>query len=706
MLLVYLLIIFFNISISTLPFLIGKINSTKLFFSALSMCLSSWCIFNYFSWTINTLIFHQFAFFFMSFFPLFLLFFILSYPKNLINFNLFNILIYSIIPLFFSILSFTPLIVEKIDSVGNIVFSYAQPWYMMYIILYLSIALIISLKSYFSCVGDDKQSLLLFFTGLFSALIMSLSTNLVLPLLGLQQFYILGPVLTSFTFVSFMAYALLKHKFLEIRLLIGKPLSLIFTSLVFSALYFTLYFVFIAYFDRYLSFNILSIFSVIYWLIASYFFGIVRVHLQSSAEKIFLKGIYDYKKLLLKSQEALSNCVTQTQLLQSLFDLFLDELELSNVYIALPSNFTNQKNVSKQLNFYHFYNQNIIQHNFFLNITTIEDFLINTDAVSSTNLNSVPLSLKEAFKVTSSHILIRCVHHQQCFALIFLGQKLTQDKFTNDDILFLNTLTAQISMVLQRIHMSRVNTEINIAQKIQSDIIPSQIKSTFCKISTFISPISEVGGDYFDIIELKDRTWIILGDVSGHGLGAGLIMFMLQSIIGTLIHEFPNSSPAEINHKANKHLCSTIKRLSNKGHVTIATLCCIHESSRVYFSGNQDSLFVYKADQHQIKNLDMDHLPIGLGLFEDLDSSQIQQDYFDLNKNDFFFIGSDGVTESYLNGDTNLEQFGMKRLQSCLIESANFDANTIKENIYNNLKDFSNNHFHDDVTFIIAKKDF
>ena len=58
-------------------------------------------------------------------------------------------------------------------------------------------------------------------------------------------------------------------------------------------------------------------------------------------------------------------------------------------------------------------------------------------------------------------------------------------------------------------------------------------------------PAEEVGGDYYDVLPVTDGCWIGIGDVAGHGLGAGLIMVMIQSMVMTLVRNDERARPRE-----------------------------------------------------------------------------------------------------------------------------------------------------------------
>ena len=56
-------------------------------------------------------------------------------------------------------------------------------------------------------------------------------------------------------------------------------------------------------------------------------------------------------------------------------------------------------------------------------------------------------------------------------------------------------------------------------------------------------PATEVGGDYYDVLAVDDGCWIAIGDVSGHGLTAGLVMMMVQTGVATLVRAQPGRQP-------------------------------------------------------------------------------------------------------------------------------------------------------------------
>ncbi len=86
---------------------------------------------------------------------------------------------------------------------------------------------------------------------------------------------------------------------------------------------------------------------------------------------------------------------------------------------------------------------------------------------------------------------------------------------------------------------SRLETEVRIAREIQESLLPEPMLETpWCSIAGRALPATEVGGDFFDIIPLsEDRIAVAIADVTGHGVGAGILGAMTKSALrAQLIH--------------------------------------------------------------------------------------------------------------------------------------------------------------------------
>jgi len=148
-----------------------------------------------------------------------------------------------------------------------------------------------------------------------------------------------------------------------------------------------------------------------------------------------------------------------------------------------------------------------------------------------------------------------CSFSQQrkVLGILYLENNLATNSFTDERMQTLRILSAQAAISIEnaRLLMHRENSaklekEMEIASNIQSALLPRNPSIKGYEISTYMMPADEVGGDYYDIINVANRDWIIIGDVSGHGVPAGLIMMMVQTCIHNTLNIFPEISPSEL----------------------------------------------------------------------------------------------------------------------------------------------------------------
>ena len=274
--------------------------------------------------------------------------------------------------------------------------------------------------------------------------------------------------------------------------------------------------------------------------------------------------------------------------------------------------------------------------------------------------------------------------------------------FSNEDIILLTTLSNQISSNLLRIKELRLTSQIEIAQKIQTEIIPQQQYIPNCDISTFMKSSDEVGGDFYDIHHKNEDCWIILGDVAGHGIGSGMIMLMIQSIFSTIIHSSNIIDPAILNKLANKVLCKHFERLTEPRPISLVTLHT-KDGKNFKIHGNHENVYQFNKENDVVNHIPVHDIPLGIGLTEELDDSCFISNSITLNQDDILLLTTDGLTEAYKNGNLKNEQYEDKRITNLLKKHSKSTVEELKKKIIKSINDFTNKVFQDDMTFIILK---
>jgi len=249
---------------------------------------------------------------------------------------------------------------------------------------------------------------------------------------------------------------------------------------------------------------------------------------------------------------------------------------------------------------------------------------------------------------------------------------------------------------------AKYTAEMDLANRIQMEMLPKEPKLPGYEIACFMKPATDIGGDYYDVYSFGDESWVLLGDVTGHGLGSGLVMFMAQSIMSSVLHTRSTVTPSELNYIANGILYQNLERLNERRPMTIAALNLKKDGS-FKLSGNHDDLFVYRAAKNEVEMIRVNSIPFGLGLTNELEKELFSEEVFKLKKGDVLLIGTDGITEATKQGKSEGELYGEERVKTFLKQNATESLEKIKLGLVQELSTFADGNFRDDVTFILLR---
>lgn len=224
--------------------------------------------------------------------------------------------------------------------------------------------------------------------------------------------------------------------------------------------------------------------------------------------------------------------------------------------------------------------------------------------------------------------------------------------------------------------------ELDLAGKIQQLLLPkSSPACTWCCIGIKNRMASGLGGDYFDFITMPDGCQsLFVGDVTGHGLHASVVM----SLIYGFIHRsaLGNCSPLQLVQEVNSFLIQFAER---------SRLIDQYFSSSLFYgvidprtltmqfvnAGHVRPLVIRNGAVHE---LDSTGTPVGY-----FQVPELQLQTFDLAKNDRLLLYTDGIIEA-ANG--NGELFGMERLRQLLASCTVVDYLELLERLFAALRKF------------------
>ncbi|KPA17494.1 multi-sensor signal transduction multi-kinase [Candidatus Magnetomorum sp. HK-1] len=308
------------------------------------------------------------------------------------------------------------------------------------------------------------------------------------------------------------------------------------------------------------------------------------------------------------------------------------------------------------------------------------------------------------------------INQGKLIGMIYLENNLITGAFTPARLQVLTILSSQAAISLENSYLyesleqkvaertrelkaakDALWAEIQLAKKIQNMLLPKTPEIKGYEISYAMIPFTDVGGDYYDIINGPDNDWVIIGDVSGHGLSSGLVMMMLQTAIHTILSKDPNISPSKLLTEINPPLTQNINRFGGAKHVTI-TVLLMNKSGRITFSGLHEYIMIYRSQSKQVEKIETKGMWIGI---DDNIESMLEDEELFLNHGDVLLLYTDGITESWKDGENEDELFGEKRLIDIFCKLGEHTTSEIKDGIFKALEEFKHD---DDRTMLILRR--
>ncbi|HZQ44802.1 MAG TPA: SpoIIE family protein phosphatase [Acidobacteriaceae bacterium] len=268
-----------------------------------------------------------------------------------------------------------------------------------------------------------------------------------------------------------------------------------------------------------------------------------------------------------------------------------------------------------------------------------------------------------------------------------------------------NGMTASIvDLMAQQREKERLLSELSIAREVQANLFPhSPVALPGFEIHAVCQPARTVSGDYFDFIFGRhgNDLYLALGDISGKGISAALLMASLHSAV----RAFGLSSTNSVSAEAAKPSPATLLELLNK-HIFASTppekyatlfLGYYDAATRklTYSNGGHLAPMVLSGDG-TVKHLDCGGPPVGL-----LNGMKYCEDSVELYSGDLLMAFSDGLTEP----EQNDEQFGEDRLFDYIRQHRGEALPTLATNTLKCLQEWIGNHEQpDDMTLLLARQ--
>jgi sigma-B regulation protein RsbU (phosphoserine phosphatase) len=290
---------------------------------------------------------------------------------------------------------------------------------------------------------------------------------------------------------------------------------------------------------------------------------------------------------------------------------------------------------------------------------------------------------------------------EKVFGIIYADSPIAEGRFTEDHLKVLTTLASVAAirvenarLLEEQIERERLEQELQLASEIQQRFQPTQAPQVSgYELQGISFPCYEIGGDYYDFIKREDgRLIITLGDVSGKGTAAALLMSSLHAAVHA--QAASHSSLVDTISSVNNYLADNIP--SNR-FITLFYAELDPETGGLSFinAGHNPPLIVHSAGT--VENLAAGGLPLGIR-----PNADYREGHTQLQPSDVLVIYSDGVSEAQ---SPQGEEFGTERLYQVVSRNLDASAAGIRDRIEAALTKWAQGTpAADDITLVIVKR--
>jgi phosphoserine phosphatase RsbU/P len=313
---------------------------------------------------------------------------------------------------------------------------------------------------------------------------------------------------------------------------------------------------------------------------------------------------------------------------------------------------------------------------------------------------------KTLLRSIHAELLLPMSGRARLLGLIALGPKKSEEPYTPTDVRTLQSLAAQTGLTLevaelvrtladQAAQRERMNREIEIASEVQQRLFPQRMPEIAgVSLAGMCRPASEVGGDYYDLIEMEDgHLGFAIGDVSGKGISAALIMASLRASLRGLVLDDPGDL-ARMMQKVNR-LVYEASSSSRYATFFFATLDPETREFR-YVNAGHNAPVLLKGASGELRRLEACGPVVGL-----LPLAGYEAESLILEPGDLLIAYTDGISEAMTAED---EEWGEARMLAAVPRRPNALAAEVLGEIFRAADEFTAGaEQHDDMTLLVMK---
>ena len=551
---------------------------------------------------------------------------------------------------------------------------------------------------------DNKKPVLLFVIAFAFGMLIQIYIGTIAPAISDTVFnspeYYLPILLIVFVPITF-AYAIFKYHLLDVSIVVRNTIIYGAAMATVAGIYFLVIYLLGQGIGSFVGAENQGVVAGIFFLIFAFVFQSTKDRFQDFLTRKFYPEQFAYQKVLIQFSNDVSTVVGTDKILDLTSATFIDALKINKFGILLRDYKNDVLTLSRGIGFSN--PECVIEKSNLITVFNEKSLVSNTPVIEQQDfIKAFPDNAERLIEEGVYSIIPMIVKSKVVGALLF-GLKYSGSKFGGKDLELLNAAANQIAISLEnaRLYQSesekiKIERDLDLARKIQQGLLPKCIPNiNGLDICGEMIPAMQVGGDYFDLIQLSDtKLFVAVGDVSGKGLSASLYMTKLQTMIQ--ISTKMSISPKEILIEINKRLYESIER---SWFITMTLALFDTETKTVKFcrAGHMPLL---TANNGIVESIKTEGIGLGLEKGEVFDRT-LQEVEIKTKSNQIFAFFSDGITEAM---NVNEEMFGEDKLTEILKGKSTNHSIDIMNNVWNEVKHFRGNaQPNDDMTMVIVK---
>lgn len=312
---------------------------------------------------------------------------------------------------------------------------------------------------------------------------------------------------------------------------------------------------------------------------------------------------------------------------------------------------------------------------------------------------------RDGLRRVQAQALIPLRLKQRLAGFLALGPKLSEEPYAPSDLRLLQTVGAQVALALEHARLTaevaaevarraRDSRELEIAREVQEQLFPQELpRVPGLELAGRCRPARGVGGDYYDFLALgPQRFGIAIGDVSGKGIPAALLMASLQASLRGQA-SFGTRDLSELMERVNKLICasSSPNRYATFFYAEYAPA----RRRLAYVNAGHNAPMLLRADG-QLERLEAGGPVVGLIEFASYAAAEVE-----LRPGDVLLGYTDGLSEAMNTAD---EEWGEERLAQALRAAAALPAAQAVERLIAEADAFAAGApQHDDMTLLVVR---